>query len=131
MALRSPFGPCLDCWYWQGLRIRCALLPNEPRLLDVHWAQGCELVEHGQLCPWKMSVSTLTLLLNTACDPILPWHWRGLCLDHAYRSLYAIQHLAQERDQHVTLNRLRNRLASLQLAPSIEFSELAQGNPYE
>lgn len=131
MAFRSRNSPCLDCWSWQGFRIRCALLPDEPRLLELHWAQGRELVEHGQIGPWRMSLTTLNLLLDTACDPALPWHWRSLCLDHAYRSLYALQHLAESRRQQHSLNRLRNRLATLHLQPSLTSSELAEGNPYE
>ncbi|WP_256582285.1 FagA protein [Pseudomonas sp. MYb185] len=123
--------PCLDCWYWQGFRIRCALLPDEPRQLEQHWALGRQLVEHGLLSPWRMSLATLNLMLDSACDPALPWHWRNLCLDNAYRSLYALEHLADGPAQQQMLNRLRNRLATLQMQPSLSLSELAEGNPYD
>ncbi|KIP98478.1 fur associated gene A protein [Pseudomonas fulva] len=78
-----------------------------------------------------MSLTTLNLLMDTACDTALPWHWRSVCLDHAYRSLYALQHLATNRDQQHSLNRVRNRLATLRMQPSLSMSELAEGNPYE
>ncbi|TBU98172.1 FagA protein [Stutzerimonas kirkiae] len=131
MSFRSRNAPCLDCWYWQGFRIRCALLPDEPRLLDAHWAQGLQLVEHGRIAPWRMAATTLNLLLDSACDPALPWHWRAICLDQSYRSLQILQGLADRREQHQTLNRLRNRLATLRLQPSLSTAELAEGNPYE
>ncbi|XXF11159.1 hypothetical protein J3Q00_19080 [Pseudomonas sp. D2-3] len=78
-----------------------------------------------------MSLTTLTLLMDTACDRALPWYWRSLCLDHAYRSLYALQHLAVDCEQQGSLNRARNRLATLRMQPSLSMSELAEGNPYE
>lgn len=131
MRFRTSNTPCLDCWHWLGFRIRCALLPDEPRLLELHWAQGRQLVEHGRLCPWRMSLTTLTLLMDTACDTALPWHWRSVCLDHAYRSLYALQHLAVDREQQCSLIRARNRLATLRMQPSLSMAELAEGNPYE
>lgn len=130
MRFRSRNTPCLDCWNWQGFRIRCALFPDEPRQLELHWALGRQLVEHGLLCPWQMSLSTLNLLMDTASDTALPWHWRSLCLDHAYRSLYALQHLAIQREQQGALNQARNRLATLRMQPSISISELEEGNPY-
>ncbi|WP_437881779.1 FagA protein [Pseudomonas sp. LRF_L74] len=131
MAFHSRIMPCLDCWHWQGFRIRCALLPDEPRLLEVHWAHGRALIEYGQISPWQMAASTLTLLLDSACDPALPWHWRSLCLDNAYLPLQALQHLSSTPKQQRRLNELRNRLATMRLLPSLSPSELAEGNPYE
>ncbi|OEC35529.1 hypothetical protein SAMN05216600_106150 [Pseudomonas cuatrocienegasensis] len=126
----SPHMGCLECWSWQGFRIRCALWPDEPRLLELHWAMGRQLIERGQLCPWRMASSTLGLLLDTASDAGLPWHWRSQCLDQSYRALYVLQHLAHSREQQARLNHLRNRLATLPMRPSLSLSELAEGNPY-
>jgi hypothetical protein len=131
MSFRSRNFPCLNCWYWAGFRIRCALLPNEPRLLDMHWDHGRQLVEYGEISAWHMCVTSLSLLLDSACDRALPWHWRSLCLDHAYRPLHALQYLAETREQQHTLDRLRNRLATLCLLPSLSIPELEEGNPYE
>lgn len=34
---------------------------------------------------WPLFEKAYNLLLDTGRDPILPWHWRSLCLDYAYR----------------------------------------------
>ena len=125
------FTPCLDCWRWQGFRIRCALQPDEPRLLDQHEFHGHHLATQGWLDPWGLSVQTLELLLDTASDPALPWHWRSLCLDRAWRPLYSLQRLVGSLEQQRRLIALRNRLATLRLQPSLSFHEPLEGNPYE
>ncbi|WP_394543851.1 FagA protein [Azorhizophilus paspali] len=123
--------PCRDCWHWQSFMIRCALRPEEPRLIECFMSLGVSLVEHGQISPWHMSLASLNLFLDTACDPALPWHWRNLCLDHAWRPLHVLQQLVSDRMQQRTLDTVRNRLATLRLQPSLSPSELAEGNPYE
>lgn len=123
--------PCLDCWYWQGFRIRCALLPDEPRLLEQHEFHGTQLVIRGRLDAWTMWRTTLELLLDSAADHVLPWHWRTLCLDRAWRPLYALQQLADDRSRQLRLNQLRNRLATLSLSPSLTFHELLEGKRHE
>ncbi|MBD9416830.1 FagA protein [Pseudomonas sp. PDM16] len=125
------FTPCLDCWHWQGFRIRCALLPDEPRLLDQHEFHGHQLAAQGRIEPWQLSVLTLELLLDTASDVALPWHWRNLCLDRAWRPLHGLQYLAHDLEQQRTHIRLRNRLATLNLSPSLSFNEPLEGHPYE
>ena len=122
---------CLDCWHWQGWRIRCALQPDEPRLLDLYELHGCKLVRSGQLNAWSMWQRLLQLLLDSAADRALPWHWRSLCLDHTWRPLYALNQLAATRQQQLRLNQLRNRLATLRLQPSLCYDESAQGHSNE
>lgn len=125
------FTPCLNCWHWQGFLVRCALRPDEPRLLDFHEWHGRQLVERGRLDAWRVSRITLELLLDTACDPALPWHWRALCLDRAYRPLRVMQQQANDLPRQRSLNLLLNRLAALRLQPSLSFHESAQGHSYE
>lgn len=125
------FMPCLDCWHWQGFRIRCALQPDEPRLLDQHEFHGAQLAQQGCIEPWRLTVSTLELLLDTAADRALPWHWRSLCLDRTWRPLFGMQQLACTLEQQRKLNGLRNRLATLRLQPSLIFNEPREGNSYE
>ena len=125
------FTPCLDCWHWQGFRIRCALLPDEPRLLDQYEFHGCQLVASGRLDAWRMSVLVLELLLDTASDPALPWHWRSLCLDRAWRPLHSLEKLACNLERQRSLICLRNRLATLRLPPSLTFNEPVEGNSHE
>jgi len=129
--LRSHNRPCQDCWQWQNLMIRCALRPEEPRLIEHFLNLGVRLVEHGQISPWHMACTSLNLLINTACDPVLPWHWRNLCLDYAWRPLHVMQQLATDAAQQRSFSVARNRLATLQLQPSLSPSAFAEGNPYE
>lgn len=130
MSVQSCAGLCIDCWYWQGFRIRCALLPDEPRLLDQHMLHSSLLIERGLMNPWDVASTLLRLLLDTASDPALPWHWRSTCLDYVYRPLQVLQHLADDRAKQHSVSLMRNRLATLQLMPSLSPSELAEGNPY-
>lgn len=123
--------PCPDCWNWQGFMIRCALRPNEPRLIDCFMSLGISLVERGQVSPWHMSYKSLNLFFDTACDRALPWHWRSLCLDHAWQPLYSLQRLANNLERQNRLNQMRYRLSTLRLQPSLSPTELAEGNPYE
>ncbi|VXD03103.1 conserved hypothetical protein [Pseudomonas sp. 8Z] len=125
------FTPCANCWRWQGFVLRCALRPDEPRLFDVHEWHGRQLVAHGLLDAWRVSRITFELLLDSASDPALPWHWRCLCLDRAYRPLLVLQRLATDLKRQHCLNRLRNRLATLRLEPSLSFNESAEGYPYD
>ncbi|TWI55025.1 hypothetical protein IQ22_01936 [Pseudomonas duriflava] len=111
--------------------IRCALAPEQPHLVECFQSHGVSLVEHGQLSPWYMACTSLNLFLDTACDPALPWHWRCLCLDHAWRPLHVMQQLVKTHAQQRTFITVRNRLATLQLQPSLSPAELAEGNPYE
>ncbi|HBZ93038.1 MAG TPA: hypothetical protein DEO91_04865 [Pseudomonas sp.] len=80
---------------------------------------------------WRVSRITLELLLDTACDPALPWHWRSLCLDRAYRPLRVMQQQALDPARQRSLTMLLNRLATLRLEPSLSFTESAKGHPYE
>lgn len=125
------FTPCLDCWRWQGFLVRCALRPDEPRLLELHEWHGRQLVAHGLLDAWRVARITLELLLDSASDPALPWHWRCLCLDRAYRPLQVMQQQASALDRQRALNALSNRLATLHLQPSLSFNEPAEGHPYD
>ncbi|MFH6598914.1 FagA protein [Ectopseudomonas khazarica] len=126
--MHNPYSSlCLDCWHWQGLRIRCALLPDDPRLFDLHEAQGRQLVAQGRLDAWRMWWHLAQLLLDSAADPALPWHWRSQCLDRAWRPLYALQVLASDRRRLLRLDALRSRLAHLRLAPSLSYDESAEG----
>lgn len=73
---------CSD-WRWLGQRIRCALAPDDPRLLTRFLNDGHELVVHHDLPAWRIFEGSFQLLLDSATDRALPWHWR--CLWHAIR----------------------------------------------
>lgn len=122
--------PCLDCWEWQRTAIRCGLRHDEPRLIDWHFATGVDLVAHGLLNPWRMGFGSLNLLLDTASDTMLPWHWRSLCLDNVYRPLQLLHDLPKNCARRRSLEKVCGRLLALRLQPSLTPGELAEGNPY-
>jgi len=130
MSARSAAFPCLECWRWQGLRIRCGLAPDDAQLPLRHWHHGLHLVEGGALAPWALAKGMLRLMLEVAADTALPWHWRANCLDFAYVPLQALQRMANCRPRQRQLMQLRNQLATLRMAPSLTPNELAEGNPY-
>ncbi|WP_236614302.1 hypothetical protein [Stutzerimonas azotifigens] len=81
------------------------------------------MVRHGQLTPWRAAETTFRLLLDTAHDHALPWHWRCLCLDHAYRPLRELESLACSEAQQCRLSLLCRQLAVTELVPSFPYLE--------
>jgi hypothetical protein len=98
-------------------QIRCALDPDEPRLIEHYLAEGRYLSCCTATSPWTVAETTFRLLLDTAADVALPWHWRSHCLDQAWRL---------KRWQRYTW-----QLATCELQPSIPLIELVQGFPDE
>ena len=80
-------GPYLESWRWMSRQIRCGLAPDEPRLIEHYLAEGRYLAACTTTSPWQIAVTTFRLLLDTAGDTALPWHWRTVCLDNAWRPL--------------------------------------------
>ena len=76
-------GPYLESWRWMSRQIRCGLAPDEPRLIDHYLAEGRYLAACTATSPWGVAVTSFRLLLDTASDTALPWHWRTVCLDNA------------------------------------------------
>lgn len=108
----------IDAWQHLALHIRFALSPDEPRLVTAYLAQGMALVAaHGHE-PWRVHERALTLLLDTACDALLPIAWRMSCLDACCRPLGQLGPLV---DSHARATRLRTlawRLARFSLQPA-------------
>ncbi len=77
-----------DRWYRLGTRIRCALEPDEPRLVEQYLCEARYLAAWEPVPAWRLFEKCFQLLLDSSRDIALPWHWRVLCLDHAI-SLYA------------------------------------------
>ncbi|MNF76657.1 hypothetical protein D3C84_587760 [compost metagenome] len=118
--------PYLENWRWLSRRIRCAMEPDEPRLIDHYLAEGRYLVCCTETSAWTVALTSFRLLLDTACDRMLPWHWRCLCLDQAWKPLLQLRKLGGgehgQRWQPLAL-----QLANCTLLPSISFAELMQG----
>ena len=79
--------PYLESWRWMSRQIRCGLDPNEPRLIEHYLNEGRYLACCTATHPWTIAETSLRLLIDTASDIALPWHWRSLCMDQAWRPL--------------------------------------------
>lgn len=108
----------LEKWRWAGLRIRLALYPDDPQLVDEYLGVGRWLHQHGGHAAWPVASEAARLLMATAADPALPMYWRSLCLDNVYRPLDQLAQLAGEDPQRLDLARLRYRLARLDVSPA-------------
>ena len=125
-ALRE--GPYLESWRWMSRQIRCALAPNEPRLIEHYLAEGRYLVCCTQTSSWTVALTSFRLLLDTACDRMLPWHWRCLCLDQAWRPLRDLEKLSHCACRLKRWQTFAWQLATCELLPSISHSDLVQGS---
>ncbi|MEG1042547.1 MAG: FagA protein [Pseudomonas sp.] len=118
--------PYLENWRWLSRRIRCAMEPDEPRLIDHYLAEGRYLVCCTDTSAWTVALTSFRLLLDTACDQMLPWHWRCLCLDQAWKPLLQLRKL-DGGEQGQRWQPFALQLANCTLLPSISFAELMQG----
>ncbi|CAD5106778.1 FagA protein [Zestomonas carbonaria] len=114
----------LDNWHWLKTKIRCALAADDPQLIDQFMAETQVMVGLGRISPWRAAEAAFRLLLDTAHDYSLPWHWRCLCLDHAYRPLRDLERLARGEAQRYRLSLLGRQLALTELIPSLPYLEL-------
>lgn len=119
--------PQLQSWHALGLRIRCGLDPDEPRLIDHYLAEGRYLARFKGIPNRHIALASFRLLLDTARDTVLPWHWRCLCLDQCWRPLRDLKSLASDRQWRACAH----ELASCVLQPSISLTELLQGHSDE
>ncbi|MDE1166900.1 MAG: FagA protein [Pseudomonas sp.] len=119
--------PYLENWRWLSRQIRCALSPDEPRLIEHYLAEGRYLARFTPTCDWTVARTSFRLLLNTATDPALPWHWRCQCLDQAYRPLREMRQAARTPEQLHQWHQHGRELAVCELLPSISLTELLQG----
>ncbi|UFH50164.1 FagA protein [Pseudomonas sp. KNUC1026] len=119
--------PYLDHWRWLGQQIRCALRPDEPRLIDHYFGAGRCLARFTPMGPHAVALTTFRLLLDTAQDVALPWHWRNQCLDQAWRPLRELHGLAQSCRALEQWQSHAQALAHCELHPSISYQEPPQG----
>jgi len=119
--------PHLQNWRWLSRQIRCALDPHEPRLIDHYFAEGRYLARFTAVPRWTVAATSFNLMLDTATDQALPWHWRCLCLDQAWRPLRDLRGAAFEPAQVRQWQHQAHRLARCELLPSIPLTDLLQG----
>ncbi|ERZ39148.1 hypothetical protein Q001_02538 [Pseudomonas aeruginosa CF127] len=72
MSFEAHDPQALDHWYWLGTQIRCALDPDEPRLLDQYLGEARYLAGWEGVAAWPLFEKAYNLLLDTGRDPILP-----------------------------------------------------------
>lgn len=121
-------SPYLENWRALSLRIRCALDPDEPRVIEHYLAEGRYLARFTATPQVLIAESTFRLLIDTARDTALPWHWRCLCLDQAWRPLRDLQALAQSASRCQRWQDFSHQLATCVLQPSVSLAELTQGS---
>lgn len=124
-------SPYLENWRALSLRIRCAVEPDEPRVIEHYLAEGRYLARFTATPQRLIAESTFRLLIDTARDTTLPWHWRCLCIDQAWRPLRDMQALAHTPSQRQRSQAFAHRLATCVLQPSISIAELMQGSSDE
>ncbi len=118
----------LENWRTLSFRIRCALTPDEPRLIDHYLAEGRYLARFTATPQRMIAETSFRLLMDTARDTMLPWHWRSLCVDQAWRPLRDLQALIQSPADQQRWQACTWQLSTCLLQPSISPSELVQGN---
>ena len=116
--------PYLENWRGLSLRIRCALEPDEPRLIEHYLAEGRYLARFTATPHALIAETSFRLLMDTARDTMLPWHWRCLCLDQAWRPLRDLHALAQTPARRERYQACVHELAACVLQPSITPNEL-------
>jgi len=124
-------SPYLENWRALSLRIRCALEPDEPRVIEHYLAEGRYLARFTATPRRLIAESTFRLLIETARDTALPWHWRSLCLDQTWRPLRDLQALAHTPAQRQRCQSFAHQLATCVLLPSISLAQLMQGTSDE
>lgn len=68
-------------WERIGLGVRCAYNPLRPEVLQHYLQAGRQLSRRQPGREAWIQKRMLDLLLSTAADPALPWHWRAVCLE--------------------------------------------------
>lgn len=107
----------LDQWHHLGLQIRLALYPDKPGLVQAYLLHAEALIAQGHQAPWPMHDRSLSLLLDTAYDTLLPIVWRLTCLDACCRPLGQLGALVLDDSTAIRLRLLARRLASFSCNP--------------
>lgn len=72
----------LDRWDRIGLGVRLAYNPAVPQAIRAFLHAGRCLTASGAREDLEVQIRTLTVLIDTALDPMLPRAWRAACLEH-------------------------------------------------
>lgn len=119
MQTPFPTHPALECWRWLALQIACGLQPEQPDLLDRYRQAGDQLLEMGLIDAQALAEQQLEVLYRSACNVLLPWHWRCQCMNRLCLPMEALGRLAaHDPSLQPRLSALRLRLARTEMQPS-------------
>ena len=102
--------------------IRTGQYPDSPNLVYRYLAFG----ECSNPDVWKQTSRLevcerlFNTLINAIGDPLVPLHWRRLCLDNIYRPLFTLEKLATTE---LIQNRLHHRYAEVALLANYNLVE--------
>ncbi|WP_028312174.1 hypothetical protein [Derxia gummosa] len=96
-------------WDFVAMRVRCALHPEQPEMVDQFVQVGGLMVRYGKLDPWETAETTARVLVSTATDSELPEHWRERCRANLPDQLARLEEVALSPRQILLARELRRR----------------------
>ena len=95
-------------------RVRFGKNPDSPDLLytylDLYKEQ---LSEVGVEAAQSYLTEIIDLLLETICDPLVPYQWRALCLDNIYKPVFDLSKLPKTKDNRRILRNKTREISVL------------------
>lgn len=85
-------------WDRIGIGVRCAYNPFCACGLRAYLQVARQVIAAGARPEVQVHLRSLTVLLQTARDQALPWHWRSVCLDYAAMPLARLKTLLAPTD---------------------------------
>ena len=80
-------------------RVRFGKNPDSPDLLYTYLGLYKEkLSEAGVEASQAYLTEIIDLLLETICDPLVPYQWRALCLDNIHKPVFDLSKLSKTKD---------------------------------
>ena len=115
----------LEHWRWLGNQIRCALRPDDARLILQYLAAARQIgaSKDSSLTTWDTTSHALELLLDTAADEVLPETWRIQCLELAQLPLVELRQLACSATEKARSAQLAERHAGQHIRPAPRFDD--------
>ncbi|MEM6709382.1 MAG: hypothetical protein AAF648_11405 [Pseudomonadota bacterium] len=84
--------------------VRFGRHPDSPELLTAYLAEMHSRHDPLSANAWGQGHGRAhRLLLDAICDPLVPEHWRWLCLDHLWLPLDRLLQLASSRDERAVI----------------------------
>ncbi|WP_085317498.1 hypothetical protein [Derxia lacustris] len=96
-------------WNFVAMRVRCALHPEHPEMIDQYVQVAGLMVRFGKLDPWEAAATATRVLLDTAVDRELPAHWRARCRANLPEQLDRMAAIALTPGQRQLAHGLRER----------------------